>query len=228
MTMKRFTFAGLMSAASGALMLMTAPGAHAQVAAQDSALLDPFEPVPEIQFRHFGGYDCWDNCGRCNDGCRSRCYRGCGRTRCWRDGCGRLHCTRGCRNTTAYDRGARFDRDAARAERDHYRYREDERRFHHDAHEYERDDRDWHARYGFDRHDHDGRDDGHWDHHGDWEHDSNWDGDGRPGAAIRHEEHARDWRDGHDAEKEIQRVIDQDDDDWSDDEDYDGGTPAPR
>lgn len=251
MTMKRFTFAGLMSAAICALMLMTAPGARAQVAAQDSVLLDPFDPVPEIQFRHFGGVGCWDDCGyrdcdgcgRCNDGCgRSRCYRGCGRTRCWRDCNGRLHCTRGCRNNGNYDRGARFDHDAARAENDHYRFRDDERRFHHDAHEYERDDRAWHDRYGIERrHDHDGRDDhdGHWDHDG---HDGrgdhegyrdreghDWHDGGGDGAAARHEDHVQERnRDERYEDKAVEHAIQQDRDGWYDgDDDEDGDSPPP-
>ncbi len=78
--MNRFTLAGLMSAVIFTLVLLGAPPAQAQVAAQDSVLLDPFDPVPEIQFRHFGGNGCWDDCGgyRDCDGCGG-CQDGCAR-----------------------------------------------------------------------------------------------------------------------------------------------------
>jgi len=127
MTTKRFTLAGLMSTAVCALMLLNAPEARAQVAAQDSVMLDPFDPVPEIQFRHFGGAGCWDDCEYrdCNDGCRSHCYRGC--------------------HPARYSRERRFDRDATRVERDDRHFRYDEDRFNRDASEFERADREWHA-----------------------------------------------------------------------------------
>ena len=53
MTTQRFTLASLMSAVVCAFMLLGAPTARAQVAAQDSVLLDPFDPVPEIQFADY-------------------------------------------------------------------------------------------------------------------------------------------------------------------------------
>jgi hypothetical protein len=234
-----------MSAVVCALMLLGAPTAHAQVAVQDSVLLDPFDPVPEIQFRHFGGYDCWDDCGyrdcdgcgRCNDRCgRSRCYSGCARPHCWRDCTGRVHCDRGCRPGArydgAYDRERRFDHDATRVEHDHDRFREDEDRFHHDAHEYERDDQDWHARYGID---------GHWDQDpgwnqdprldrdGHWNHDDH-DGAGPPGPAIRHDEHVQERheekREGRHEENAADHAVRHDDSD--EDDDYDDDPPPAR
>ncbi len=57
---RRFTFLGLMSGLICALVLLNAPVARAQTAAEESVLLDPFDPVPEIQFRHFGGDGCWE------------------------------------------------------------------------------------------------------------------------------------------------------------------------
>src|ERR1700749_3380303 len=153
MTIKRFTLAGLMGAVVCALMLVGAPAARAQTAAEESVLLDPFDPVPEIQFRHFGGDDCWGGCGyrRC-DGCAYRCYDRCGchdgcERRCYRDCYRGEHCYRGCHPRGYTDRERRFDHDANRVERDLDIYRDDHERFRDDAHEYERDDRAWHERY---------------------------------------------------------------------------------
>lgn len=254
MTTRRLTLAGLMSAVVCALMLLGVPSARAQVAAQDSVLLDPFDPVPEIQFRHFGGYDCWDDCGyrdcdgcgRCNDGCgRSRCYDRCGRCergcyarpRCWRDCAGRIHCERGCRNEGRYDhhdydRERRFDHDATRVEHDDHRFREDEERFHHDAHEYERDDRDWHARYGIDGHwdqDPGWSQDPHWNRDGHWDRDGH-DGDGPPGAASRHEEHVQERHEEKRQERHEQKADDRANwhDDGDEDDDYDNDAPRAR
>ena len=69
------------------------PGAAmAGVATSGAVLLDPFDPVPEIQFQHFGGYGCDTGCGgydRCDDGCgghrRHACEDNCGGHR--RHGC---------------------------------------------------------------------------------------------------------------------------------------------
>jgi hypothetical protein len=185
--MNRSTLSGLMSAVIFALMLLSAPAAHAQVAAQDSVLLDPFDPVPEIQFRHFGGNGCWDDCGTrdcdgcggcrercgCHSSCARRCYSGCSvRRRCYEDCYGRAHCERGCHPSAyrdhGYDRGRRFDRDADRMEEDHERFRRD-------AREYERDDRAWHQRFD-DQWDRDGKwlGDGHWGPDGKWAHNGHW------------------------------------------------------
>jgi hypothetical protein len=248
MTTKRFTLAGLMSAVVCALMLLSAPAARAQVAAQDSVLLDPFDPVPEIQFRHFGGADCWDDCGyrdcdgcgRCNDGCgRSHCYDRCGRCsrgcyarpRCRRDCDGRVHCERGCRNEGRYDhhdydRERRFDHDATRVEHDDHRFREDEDRFHNDAGEYERDDHEWHKRYGIDGHWDQGPGDQHWDRDGHDRHE----GDGPSGATTRHEEHVQERQeekheDRHE-EKAVDRAVHRDADEHDDDARDDDPPPA--
>jgi hypothetical protein len=74
------------------LLLMLGFGtqkAHAdEFAAGNAALLDPFDPVPQIRFS-----DCYNDCGYqrgCYDGCgyRRHCYDGCRRYgwRGWRDG----------------------------------------------------------------------------------------------------------------------------------------------
>ena len=71
------------------LMLGTQTKAHAdEFAAGNAALLDPFDPVPQIRFS-----DCYNDCGYrhdCYEGCgyRRHCYDGCRRTgwRGWRDG----------------------------------------------------------------------------------------------------------------------------------------------
>lgn len=95
-------FALLRSAILAAVALgfaaLAAP-ASAGVATSGAVLLDPFDPVPEIQFRHYGGYGCVYGCG-VSYGCDSGCYNPC------RDGC-RRHvrrhdcddgCTRRARN----------------------------------------------------------------------------------------------------------------------------------
>jgi hypothetical protein len=224
MNTKRFTLAGLISVVIFALTMLSAPAAHAQVAAQDSVLLDPFDPVPEIQFRHFGGNGCWDDCGGyrdcdgcggCREGCGRRCYNSCyTHRRCYEDCYGRVHCERGCHpggyREHRTDRERRFDHDADRVEHDLHTYDDDHQRFRDDAHEYERDDRAWHDHYGnFDRRDHDGdRDhDGHGDRDGRHDHDGHdWhDGDGPSGAEIRHDEHVQE-REEHHEERAIEHA----------------------
>jgi hypothetical protein len=202
---RRFTFLGLMSGLVCALVLLNAPVARAQTAAEDSVLLDPFDPVPEIQFRHFGGDGCWEGCGtrecggceRCHDGCERHCYSGCyARPHCYRDCDGRVHCERGCHPASArYDRERRFDHDATRVEHDHDQFREDDARFNHDAHEFERENGEWRDRY----------DDGHYHHDGEWHGgpDGNLDGDHHD--AERHEEHKEEIREDRHAEHEDMR-----------------------
>jgi hypothetical protein len=82
--------------------------ASAGTAAIDNSVqLDPFNPVPEIQFSR----DCYDACGGCGDRCGSRCEDNCGR-HCYRD-CDRWHvgwrdCDRDCRYGSWYcERGCR-------------------------------------------------------------------------------------------------------------------------
>ncbi len=202
MTTRQFTPAGLMSAVICALVLLNAPVARAQVAAQDSVMLDPFDPVPEIQFRHFGAAGCWDDCE----------YRDC-----WRDCSGRGHCYRGCRHIS---REHRFDRDAARVERDDRHFRVDEDRFNRDASEFERAASEWHARYGID---------GRWDQDPGWNEDPRWDrdnpwgrdgrdGDWQQGATHRHDEHVQERREEHRENRAAARAIE--DDDYYDDDDY--------
>ncbi|HVV64604.1 MAG TPA: hypothetical protein VHC42_03990 [Rhizomicrobium sp.] len=95
-------------------------GARAGVASDDTVLLDPFDPVPEIQFRHFGGNGCFWTCAR-------RCWHGCG---------------------SGDSRIRRFDRDAARAERDHLQFRKDHRRFREDHELFQEQMDDYLNRYG--------------------------------------------------------------------------------
>jgi len=73
-----------------AFVAVLAGGAKAGVATSGAVLLDPFDPVPEIQFRHFGGYGDWGG------GYGSDRYR-----HCKGDDCARgAHCDRedGCRD----------------------------------------------------------------------------------------------------------------------------------
>jgi len=94
---RRFRLATAIIGCAAALMLglATAPAALADPGAENAVLLDPFDPVPEIQFRHFGA-DCFSNCGYsygygCYHECDYRCHYGCYRRRhhyhgeSWRD-----------------------------------------------------------------------------------------------------------------------------------------------
>jgi len=94
-----------------ALLLMLGLAAQTRAHADDfaagnAALLDPFDPVPQIRFS-----DCYDRCGdrACDDNCgyHRHCWHGCGDYDRWRDGwrcdhdCrdwdgGRWHCERDC------------------------------------------------------------------------------------------------------------------------------------
>ena len=93
-------FAGL---ATLLLIFALSTAAHAGTAAIDNSVqLDPFNPVPEIQF---STDFCGDECGGgCHYGCGHRCYHGCGIAwRGWRDcehDCryGRWYCEHDCRN----------------------------------------------------------------------------------------------------------------------------------
>jgi hypothetical protein len=111
-------FAGLMTCMIVVLAVAMGSPAHAQTSINDSVLLDPFSPVPQIQFSP--GYEecgdgcyhhCWHDCRvayRCDDDCRYggwHCGHGCRdgwRPREWRDcdhDChyGSWDCDRGCR-----------------------------------------------------------------------------------------------------------------------------------
>jgi len=92
----------LLGAIGLALAAIAAP-ATAGVATTGAVLLDPFDPVPEIQFHHFGGYGCGYDCGG---------YRGCddvcgGGSRGCYDGCHRRYrrhdCDDGCRRVVRDD-----------------------------------------------------------------------------------------------------------------------------
>ncbi len=106
-------FLGVLTLLLGAALLPT--GAAAGVATAGAVLLDPFDPVPAIQFQHFGGYGCYEGCGggynRCGDGCggyrhrvhyrRDDCDDGCYRARRHHH---RDHCDRDCGDDDRYDR----------------------------------------------------------------------------------------------------------------------------
>jgi len=104
---------GLLAALGFVFALLAAP-AQAGVATSGAVLLDPFDPVPEIQFHHFGGYGCSYGCGGCEDSCGYARYDGCN------DGCRRHYrhrascdddCNRGCRDRC--ERGCDHDCDHA-------------------------------------------------------------------------------------------------------------------
>lgn len=87
------------------------PAAHAGVAIENTVVLDPFDPVPPIQFQHwYAGYGCNFGCGRHNN-----CYDRCERHRC-RDNCGRERCNDRCDRDCGdrCERRARCDRDCGR------------------------------------------------------------------------------------------------------------------
>jgi hypothetical protein len=210
----RFLFALL---ASLGLALFMVP-ARAEVPVDDTLLLDPFDPVPEIQFRHFGDNGCWDGCGyeRCHEGCGRRCYEGCGYRRCHegcrsscRDGCRRDRCERscwhelGCGDRCWGDRryGYTEDRDhnERRFRRDHEEFKDDHARFNADADRYEHQSEEYRHRY----------EDGH-------------SGRAEERAAEHHEEHEirrEERRDGYDG--------DDDDDGYDGPGGYGGGPGGP-
>jgi hypothetical protein len=109
--MKRYS---VLSALGLLLALALAPaGAKAGVATAGAVLLDPFDPVPAIQFHHYGGYGCNEGCGGCDYGCyrHNRCGDGCYRhTECG-DGCYRRDCDGCYRHTDCRDGCRRADCD---------------------------------------------------------------------------------------------------------------------
>ena len=133
----------LLGAIGLALAAIAAP-ATAGVATTGAVLLDPFDPVPEIQFHHFGGYGCGYECGGyrgCDDVCGGGyggygCYDGCRRHyrhRYCDDDC-RSGCHDGCRRYVRDD----CDRDCGHHDCDHDCEHHD---CDHDCHD-SRDDRD--------------------------------------------------------------------------------------
>jgi hypothetical protein len=112
--MKRFPFlAGIL------LAMLLAPGAaSAGVATAGAVLLDPYDPVPEIQFRHYGGY----GYGGCDIGCGGYDYDSCGS--CYRHRHHYYRCDDGCRRhddcrdrcREGYDGERYADRDGGDAE----------------------------------------------------------------------------------------------------------------
>lgn len=95
-----------------AAAFLFSPAAHAGVAIENTVVLDPFDPVPPIQFQHwYAGYGCDNGCGR-NYGCYDRCER---RPRCYSD-CERPRCRDNCRSDCGdrCERRTRCDRDCGR------------------------------------------------------------------------------------------------------------------
>ena len=105
------------------LFVVAAPlRAQAGVAIDNAVMLDPYDPVPPIQFHHwYGGEDGWHHhhdrhwvsyrCqGDCRDGCEDRCEHGCDRDCGRHDACDRDcgGCDRGCER-----RDSSCDRDCA-------------------------------------------------------------------------------------------------------------------
>ena len=119
--MKRFLLRGrLASLASAPVILglifaaaMLVTGARAGVATSGAVLLDPFDPVPEIQFRHFGGYGGWGCNSGCGGGyCEDSCSR---RSHCEHDCDRHSDCNDGCRRHSDCDRCGNDVRDAENA-----------------------------------------------------------------------------------------------------------------
>lgn len=202
----------------GSALLMAAGLAGATPALADpgsenAILLDPFDPVPEIQFRHFGA-DCFHECGY-RDGCyhdcgyRHGCHRYCGH-RCYRDcgyrrsGCGdscHNRCYRDCHPRCYHDCHRGCERDChPRCERNCETWR-DERsdfqawRWNRLTHRYERQSREWDEKFGGGWYDGDHR---YHDGHGRWrDGDGGWhDGDtakrGDGGPKDGHRDHDND------------------------------------
>ncbi len=205
-------------------MLMLLAGARpalAGVEVDNAIMLDPFDPVPEIQFNHFGGY-AWGWGYGCNEGCGYRhCYHECGYNHC-RRGCearrpcehdcgdGRDGCRDGC-----YDRGTRYDEQADRYDRQSCWYQHEYiGRDEHPCREGERDGR-LDGRDGRDGHDgyrrvEERRDDGR-------------EGDGRNGEDGRHGDGHGDGHDGDDGRRGDGRDDGRHDDGHHDDGHHDDG-----
>src|SRR5665213_3341307 len=152
-----FGFAAIVFA--GALLVLFGSGAPTQAHADDmainnSVLLNPFDPVPEIRFSRYG---CDDDCGY------RHCYHSCGEVRrCWHDCEGwrcehecseRPPCWHDCRVGYRCEHDCEYDRDHCW----------------HDCHI------GWHCEHDCGHHDADHHDDGHpddGDHHDDGHHDA--------------------------------------------------------
>lgn len=195
--------------------LAGATPALADPGSENAILLDPFDPVPEIGFRHYGA-DCFHECGY-GEGCyhdcgyRHGCHRYCGGNRRCYHSCGyrREGCGDGCHNRCYHDCHPRCYHDCHRGcERDcHPRCERncetwrDERsdfqawRWNRLTHRYERQSREWDEKYGEGWYDGDHR---YHDGHGRWrDGDGGWhDGDtakrGDGGPKDGHRDHDRD------------------------------------
>jgi hypothetical protein len=187
--------------AAGVLFAMACLAGNAKVYAQtainDSVLLDPFDPVPQIGFHHGEYGDCYDPCGQ------RGCYHSCGERRgCEHDCYRHAGCEHDCRRPCEHDCGPYAEYYAAI---DRYNRQADmwsmlANIYIDEVHEYDR-------RFGGGRHHdvtwhEDGRGpDG--DHHdGDDHHDAHdgdhHDGDGPHDGADRHD--GDDHHDGHDGD----------------------------
>jgi len=173
---------------------------YAQTAVDDSVLLDPFDPVPQIGFHHGEYGDCYDPCGN------HHCYRNCGYHR--HAGC-EHDCRRPCEHGCEPDALDRYNRQAdmwavlANIYMDEMNWYEEHYRG--GAHHYSLRDDDHHD--GDDRHDgrdgdrHDGAHDGHDGdrHDGDDRHDAH-DGDHHDGDHDGRDGDHHDGGDGHDGD----------------------------
>jgi hypothetical protein len=107
----------------------------------NAVLLDPFDPVPQIQFHHgdcdWGCRGCVDSCGRCSHECGYHCWHGCWHHRHWR-------CDFGCGPSLAEifeERVARYDYQADRNDFQSHQYEIMARQYEDQACWY-----DWHVR----------------------------------------------------------------------------------
>jgi hypothetical protein len=135
-------------------------------AVDNSTLLDPYDPVPEI---HFSDYGCYEGCGY------HHCWHECGDHRCWhncRDGYRGIDADE--MNRAWFERLHRFDKEADRWESDDHEWHDAMRDWRGDEWRLDQDrwfhweDHGWHED-GYHNHWHDG--DRHDDHHEDGHHD---------------------------------------------------------
>ena len=177
---RQFMFVLLLSALAIALFALSASLNTARAddfAVDNSMLLDPYDPVPQI---HFSDYGCGDGCGY------HRCWHDCGYRRCDYDCYGRDRCRHDCRPEYRCERECgptTEELNRAWLERMH-RYDDQSEDWHDDMHEWReamgsyedewRADHDGHWHYWHDHHWHVDGDGGHWhdggphdDHHDD-------------------------------------------------------------
>ncbi|HEY5347925.1 MAG TPA: hypothetical protein VIJ72_07010 [Rhizomicrobium sp.] len=215
----RWLAAALLSLAVLALAGVATP-ARAYDPVDGAVALDPFDPVPEIQFRHYGGNPCFGECRR------DDCHHGCYRYRRWRcdEDCERYRCDHDCENHRPCERACQAQRDQHRYEEQADRYDAQADRYEAQAQWYEEEviDRDGHHHYNF------FRDGDHHDGHLDEHHDGDHGGDAHDG-----DNHDGDHPDvgAHDGPHDDQHGGDHQDgdhhDDQHDDGPHDGIPPGP-